>query len=258
MQCEKFERRLQQVLDERGRAEDDAQLRFHAESCPACRGKLAAQQSLWIGLAQQDRPQPGPEFASAVVQVLQRTCSPARPSVPDVRRRAFHFAVGMAAAVLLLTAAILWSLRQGGASSVPTNNFVQSTGAVIEENIPALEPSSEGAPLENVTRTSLPDRPQVAMGAPSLREEQYAELFDKWRLQITETSGRLGLSGPHAPTVQGAAAVSELTDRLRLPLAASIESTLNVLRTALPSGTTEKTQAKPQARMFHLRAGGLA
>jgi hypothetical protein len=162
----------------------------------------------------------------------------------------------MAAAVLLLLApAILSSLRQGDSSTAPLNNVVGDYNPV-EESAPAPAPQPD--PKEEQARSVPPEPQHVAISSPTLREEQYAEMFDKWRVQITETSGRLGLSGPDAPTVQGAAAVSRLTDRLRSPLAASIESTLNVLRTALPSANAEKSQAKPQARVFHLHASGLA
>jgi hypothetical protein len=65
----------------------------------------------------------------------------------------------------------------------------------------------------------------------------------------------LGLTDASAPTAQGAAAVTQLTNRLRSPLAASLESTLNVLRTALP--TEKQGSAKPQARRFGSENGAL-
>jgi hypothetical protein len=79
------------------------------------------------------------------------------------------------------------------------------------------------------------------------REERYAQWMERWRADLPKLGDRLGLNDANAPTVRGAAAVSELTDRLRSPVSASIESTLNVLRAALPSATAEQDRAKPQA-----------
>jgi hypothetical protein len=82
------------------------------------------------------------------------------------------------------------------------------------------------------------------------REERYAQWMERWRTDLPKLGDRLGLNDADAPTVRGAAAVSELTDRLRSPVSASIESTLNVLRAALPSTAAEQNHAKPQAGKF--------
>lgn len=76
-------------------------------------------------------------------------------------------------------------------------------------------------------------------------------LLDRLQAQIPALGDQLGLTDADAPTVQGAAAVSQITHRLRTPITSSLHSTLNVLRTALPT-TVAQPPAKPQAGRFTL------
>jgi hypothetical protein len=261
MQCERFEQLLHEALDERQPPEHDIRLRRHAESCPACGRLLASQKALWVGLAQLQPPQPRTDFADRAVREFTgghaSSASPRRAIRRHRVARRAAWAVA-AAALLILAPAIYWSFQQGSSSDIPPMGVVQDDHPIgIPDDPPPPAENSFQNP-ESLARNAV-DLPQDAV-APVLsdREEQYAELLDRWRLQIAETGGRLGLTDADAPTVQGAAAVSQLTDRLRSPLAASIESTLNVLRTALPSANTEKSQSKPQARAYDMRAIGLA
>ena len=50
MQCEKFEARLQDLLDQRARPEFDERLLEHAETCENCRETLWLQEQLFTGL----------------------------------------------------------------------------------------------------------------------------------------------------------------------------------------------------------------
>jgi len=59
MQCEKFEQRLQQLLDDRKNFEQDDMLREHSRGCDACGWVLRTQSRLFAGL----RSFPEPSFA---------------------------------------------------------------------------------------------------------------------------------------------------------------------------------------------------
>jgi hypothetical protein len=238
MQCDEFERRLHQVLDGRGLAEDDLPLRRHAATCPACRGTLASQRALWAGLAGLQTPELAEGFAEAVV----RESMYAKPQAGTLLRQGALagdagrvLAAAAVAALLVIAPAIYFVFGWSANSPSPAPDVAREQRQPDEVSPP------------------LPEPPLLADSASSSREEQYAELLDRWRVQITVTGDRLGLTGEDAPTVQGAAAVSQLTDRLRSPLAASIESTLNVLRTALPSSHAESSPSKPQAGLIGIR-----
>jgi hypothetical protein len=259
MQCERFERRLHQVLDERGRPEDDPSLRRHADSCPACRGMLASQQALWVGLAELEPPQPPADFVDCVLRNhADHASSVAKPPLAVPRRRALSFAPWAAAAAILIVPAIYWSyglMFNSTATIAPSAGVAQDDIAPGETPAPESTPRPDGPPQDSREKVLVAEAPPSAQ---TLREEQYAELLERWRMQLAATSGRLGLTDAGAPTVQGAAAVSQLTDRLRTPLSASIESTMNVLRTALPSANAERSQSKPQARLYSFRIGNVA
>lgn len=59
MQCAKFERRLQQLLDDRRNVDQDEVLREHSQRCDTCSSLLRAQSQLFAGL----RSFPEPSFS---------------------------------------------------------------------------------------------------------------------------------------------------------------------------------------------------
>jgi hypothetical protein len=252
MQCEKFERRLHQVLDQRGRPEDDPQLLFHARACAACRNRLAAQELLWAGLAEQVTPQVSANFAETVVhRALAHRPSPL--AVSRYPRRLSTLAAAAALLLALIPTAYWASRHRENADTGTGTATIQPANAAAIANLAPQEPSP---PRNDVSSLPAPPQGATVNMEPSLdsarqaREERYAQVLEQWRTQLPELGDRLGLTDADAPTVQGAAAVSQLTNRLRLPLAASIESTLNVLRTALPSASAEQNSTKPQARRW--------
>lgn len=68
MQCERFEARLQDLLDQRQRPECDTQLLEHAEACENCRETLLVQEQLFAGLDLWEAPSLSEAFAARVVK----------------------------------------------------------------------------------------------------------------------------------------------------------------------------------------------
>ncbi len=256
MQCEKFERRLHQVLDRREAPEDDAQLHRHAQQCAACREMWLAQQVLLESLPRCELPIPE-GFAASVVRAAMREAptvevNRSAPSLAKQPSRATAFpgslrwvAWGAAAAILVALAPLV---LQTGSSPEPAviTETSPSASNLSWESTPS-EPSPEvGHDLARHQHPADSSTPNVVTSpAPGLEvtpEERYALMMEQLRMHLPELSNRLGLTDP---TVQGAAAVSQLTDRLRTPLSASLESTLNVLRTAVLF--SEQDPTKPQA-----------
>ena len=78
MQCEEFEGRLNQILDERRRPEWDAELRLHCETCVECRQLAADYDVLLDGFYTLSTPPASADMAARVladVQVEQQ-CPP--------------------------------------------------------------------------------------------------------------------------------------------------------------------------------------
>jgi hypothetical protein len=94
MQCEEFEDRLNEVLDQRQRPEWDAPLRLHGDTCAACRDLAASYGLLLDGFYALATPEPP---ANLPVRVLDECRSRRWPA----RRAAF-------AAGALATAAAAW------------------------------------------------------------------------------------------------------------------------------------------------------
>lgn len=282
MQCEKFEQRLHAVLDERSYPEDDAELRLHAEACPACREVWIAQRLLWEGLAQCEAVVPTEGFAEAVVQaavagsadwekmnaVGQGARVGGRPRLAPnartlTRKNSLHWIVGgVAVAGLLALAPAAYRLFLAPEAHVPlTPTVARQPLPTVEQHIaaPPLPPRNDVALTSALERQPVvPPAPRAVAQTPSApspvlnpvgatAEERYALMLERLRMQLPELGDQLGLTDRNAPTVQGAAAVSQLTNRLRTPLAASLESTLNVLRTAVLF--SEQDPTKPQANL---------
>jgi hypothetical protein len=114
MQCQEFEHRLNEVLDERSDPAADARLVAHAESCSPCRTLLAGQRSLIAGLRRSAPPPLAPEFARRVVAEsgFASTATP-RPASTAIRSKALLAASTLlaSAAAALLALSIVWYAR---------------------------------------------------------------------------------------------------------------------------------------------------
>jgi anti-sigma factor RsiW len=98
VQCEKFEARLNSLLDQRLPAEKDGELGAHASSCSSCRDLLSGHEQLLDALELLESPALPTGFAQAVVQKVSQP----EFKRPGSKRPAIAIWVAAAAAVLLL------------------------------------------------------------------------------------------------------------------------------------------------------------
>jgi hypothetical protein len=255
MQCENFERRLHRLLDERLAPEDDAELRRHAAACNSCDELLASQAVLWRALVSVESPEPPSSFVDDVMRrlvvgpstvVTQTEASVTTSDRLRVKRRTTPMSSVLAiAAVFLLAVAsaafLAFRVNRGNDARVQDQIAVADVASPAFPRAAALSP----APTMPIERSQ-----ETAVEASRTPEEQYAMILAAWRTRLPELGDTLGLTSSDAATMQGAFAVSQLTDRLRTPLAASLASTLNVLRSVILF--SEQDSAKPQARLWRV------
>ncbi len=148
MRCDKFENRLQLLLDQRRVPERDSQLVAHAQRCTACREVLSLQSQLFDALELVEIPELPAEFAHNVVALVQ----PA-PNVDRVwpRFRIAPILLAVAATLLLalLPTAIIW-LRSNGQEMALDHKQ--------QENLPETPVAAEAADGGNwwaLSRSSL-------------------------------------------------------------------------------------------------------
>jgi hypothetical protein len=221
MSCEKFEIRLQALLDERLRPEDDAPLRSHADGCPSCGARLAAQAALWDGLASRPEPQPSVDFVDRVLRNVEHD----RAVKAAGRLRADRANRTVRGAGWLVAAAVMLVIAPAAYWSFPATSGPTPKGLVQREQDDA-EKAPSGARHEEIATSVLAAEPHAGESAVGSTingvtpEEHYAMLLERWQAQLPELGGRLGLIGD-PPASPGAAAVSQLTDRIRSPLSSS-------------------------------------
>ena len=113
MNCDDFENRLNDVLDERGQPQADPLLAEHAGECDDCRTRLAGSRVLLRGLAKLSTPPLSRDFAQRVVAQVHQ---PPLATAPRPAAR-FWLACGVllsSAAAALLAISIAWYARRGG------------------------------------------------------------------------------------------------------------------------------------------------
>src|SRR5262245_16672483 len=133
MQCQEFEDRWNDLLDERGSPEADPLLAAHAGECESCRGLLGGGGLLLRGVSQRPVPPLGREFATRVVAQVAASSAPAPAARPASR---VWLAVGVllaSAASALLAISLVWYARRGGEPLV--------------NRAPAVNNSSPGGPV---------------------------------------------------------------------------------------------------------------
>jgi hypothetical protein len=72
MQCDEFKSRLQSVLDERARPDDDPTLQAHAAYCDCCELLMQSQRRLFFSLRTRNEGEPDKVFSARVVDEAQR------------------------------------------------------------------------------------------------------------------------------------------------------------------------------------------
>ena len=173
MNCERFERRLDELLDERLSPESDAELNTHAEDCSACGRMLADYQALTEALAVMAWPEVceemGPRVAAEVAAERAEDVRRAKPQakVPveignsievakdDAAKRERLYRAGWlvaaAAAVLLVSIGMLEWTRMHSASP----NGTATTSAAVAPALAATVHDANGRTGNNRTVASV-------------------------------------------------------------------------------------------------------
>ncbi len=143
MQCEKFEERLQTVLDRRMSPASDALLSAHAEECPACRELAACYEQLFDGLGSYgELPDVTPEV-DVTRGVLVQLAAEARTEQRADWRRTWQrgLSVAATAAALLLATQIDW---RGVFSEHGAQPQMVAVAVVMPANSLPVNQSAEG------------------------------------------------------------------------------------------------------------------
>lgn len=226
MWCEKFERRMQVLLDARQRPELDDELQSHAADCASCRRDLAVQEKLFEGLDLFDPPAAPPDFALDVVALLA-------VSRPATWSRVFRIgAIAVAASLLLAFVPAFrewvssYAAPESSAPIVHSRHTPQSSLAIAHQPpsvrvVPAVQNDSH-APAESAIVEQ--DTPPGSSLADAHREP--LSLLDELRENLTAVSA------------EQLASVEQLTDGFR-PLALSLQAAIDVLWRSLPVGNDQ-------------------
>jgi hypothetical protein len=226
MQCEKFESRLQDLLDQRLRPERDPALVDHAESCEGCREMLALQEQMFSGLAMLEVPTLDAAFSQRVMKEYREEILTAELAPLPSKRFAFNWK--------MLTGALAASLLVGALIVAMRNNNVPVPAPVIVQPPPKVVPVPEkpvDAPSVAVTPVETPSKVEVPFETlPTGEIVQLVESADE--ILDGRTTGRMIRE---VTSMQEVPEVEKQIPGFR-PLASGFSSTLGMVRKTLPGG----------------------
>jgi hypothetical protein len=153
MHCERFETRLNEVLDARRPISSASDVEEHLRQCERCRDLARAYEAALVGLRQAHIP-PAPAWLSRRVAHEVR-----RPQVIRFPRRRATL-VAAAAAVLLAVAGLPWLVANRGRQATPERNTAAVSNNHPPQNVVVEQPgkqTNEDASAEGV----------LAMGSPA-------------------------------------------------------------------------------------------
>jgi predicted anti-sigma-YlaC factor YlaD len=177
--CRRFRSRLDAVLDERRRPEQDAQLRSHARHCPDCEAWMKSQMMALAALASMADEECPPDFAFRVVQSVEPV---GRPS--HWRRLAV---AAMAVAAGLLLAILSWRSPEA-APNRPETPLVKQSPTVRPYEILARETEHLAV---NLKSHQLVVVGEVADGFKPVTSSVFTALNTLWRaLPGSESAAR--------------------------------------------------------------------
>jgi hypothetical protein len=155
MQCEEFEDRLNEVLDERRRPELDAEISLHVETCPGCQRMAAAYRMLVDGFCALSARETPDDMSSRVLAELN-----ARPS-PGRRAAVLASALAIAAGVLIMVVPLARDQRsvqaptEKPAVAVERSPLVANAWQAISPvRSPVLDKDREGDRFTNLAKES--------------------------------------------------------------------------------------------------------
>ena len=171
MQCDEFEIRVQDILDERGKPEQDALLREHAGNCAQCRNLLSSFAAAIEGLELCAVPSVSRDLSARVLAELQR------PQVLRIPARRRRLMLATAAAVLLLAAPLAWWATH---RSSPSVQIAHEPPAAVAPVVPADEPEDRLASAL-LALPSLSGMPVSAPGDGTSNRSQ-----SRWREEVSD------------------------------------------------------------------------
>jgi len=234
MQCEEFESRLNDLLDERLPIDRDAALRAHAAACGDCRRAAAGYGALFQGLA----GLPAPECDAALAWRVVAQCHALRK-----RRRAVRYAFAGLAAAAAAIVVVGYALRDPRGPQL-VDSQPSSQGAahveIAQEDVSPPEAIPPNAPLERpspdrTAQASTDAADPNAVLARETRQTLAGAFLLLPGLKPTKPEGAISPEEDAAADVEVAAAGSygEVGDELK-PLTDSTAGALGFLMNVLP------------------------
>ncbi len=220
MQCEKFESRLNQLLDERRQPELDDQLLAHTSGCDECRQMLAAQQLLFGAMS--GTPSSDELSLEPPLDMADRVLRETGPLRPAGRLRVVRWFAFVAAAVLLVA-----SLPRAMQFISGNNPVVESPGIGSSDDIaddgPAVTP-------KDISPLSTPGESQDDLDVSD--EVRYQQFVSTWGTSL----------GNGVARYSDADAINESIGQFASlrPLRNSMSAALDALRKTLPRITTSR------------------
>ena len=159
MLCGMFDRRLQQILDDRGIPEEDPALRSHAAGCRRCDRLLSAQQALFAGLelSRADAPR-----ASVVPAVMSRVPASGGRSLRRRTRAWVAFCSAAAVAAVLVCGSFVERPESGTAGSASAGSGNVESVAAASAN-----PSSHSSRVWPLSAITVPYAAELSQGQGS-------------------------------------------------------------------------------------------
>lgn len=197
MQCEDFEGRLNEVLDERRSLSSAPELAEHARQCGVCRELARAYDAMLLGLSYEQLPPAPTRLAEHVVkEALSRRPADRMAASRFVRLPAF----ALAASVLLAAGVVWWidshqlpkDVRAGGGDV----QVAQATNEQKSERRAASEMETKVVPAMNDIAANSKDAPEADNTLGILPATDWAPAGAEWAQEVAD-----GLQPVTRPTV---------------------------------------------------------
>jgi hypothetical protein len=136
MRCEQFERRLQDVLDNRLNPEIDEPLRDHAGACPECRELLASYDGILTTVASGWVPRGPRRLTGQIIAEWQQTVDYEAQPLPQMRRvRPWQVLAGSFACAAAILIALMPLLQRPGT----TDSVLATVPPVVESTAAPMD-----------------------------------------------------------------------------------------------------------------------
>lgn len=254
MKCTDFEDRLNELLDDRRAPQDDPALQAHAESCGDCREVLAAQESLFRGMAALQRRVPAPELGKRVLRELNTPAPVLAPLPSPPRRRNWLTLLATAAAVLLAVGFSIWLATRGNEGRAvvqPREGASRPEGlAIVHHNSdPTVKPTRPNGPLTPAPKIPAPPitvEPQSIVEQRSLSPQKpfTPEENEAYRQAMASLASHWS-TGTQWPQIESID-MEQYAPGIR-PIRESFGVALDALLKTIPSGKKDNPPAPPQA-----------